>query len=55
LGRYSAADRPDPNNAAAQMQLLKVKGEFRFQDPGQLLEVMSQAALDLQQGINVGF
>ena len=53
LGRYSAADRPDPNNASAQMQLLK--GEFRFQDPGQLLEAMSQVALDLQQGINVGF
>ncbi len=53
LGRYSAADRPDPNNASAQMQL--IRGEFRFQDPGQLLQTMSQTAMDLQSGLNVGF
>lgn len=46
LGRYSAADRPDPNNSAAQLRL--VSPNFRFRDPGQLLEGISQFALDLQ-------
>ena len=53
LGRYSAADRPDPNNAAAQMQL--IQSGFRFQDPGQLLAALSQAALELQQETSIGF
>lgn len=46
LGRYSAIDRPDPNNAAAQLRL--VNTAFRFRDPGQLLESLGQMALELQ-------
>ncbi|MBI2505582.1 MAG: tetratricopeptide repeat protein [Candidatus Latescibacteria bacterium] len=46
LGRYSAADRPDPNNATAQLRL--VDSSYRFRDPGQLLEGIAQNALLLQ-------
>ena len=46
LGRYSAADRPDPNNAAAQLRL--VDSSYRFQDPGQLLEAVAQNMATLQ-------
>jgi tetratricopeptide (TPR) repeat protein len=47
LGRYSPADRPDPGNAAAQLRL--IRGQFTFRDPGQLLQGISQVALELQQ------
>jgi len=47
LGRYSASDRPDPNNAAAQIRL--IKGQFKYRDPGQLLLGISQVALELQE------
>lgn len=50
LGRYSAADRPDPNNAAAQLRL--ISPAFRFKDPGQLLESIGQKALELQGEIS---
>ena len=53
LGRYSAIDRADPNNAAAQVRLLK--GSFTFRDPGQLLQEMSKASLELQQETSGGF
>jgi tetratricopeptide (TPR) repeat protein len=46
LGRYNAADRPDPNNATAQLRL--IDPSFRFRDPGQLLEGIAQQALLLQ-------
>lgn len=46
LGRYSAVDRPDPNNAAAQLRL--VDPSFRFRDPGLLLEGIAQQAELLQ-------
>ncbi len=47
LGRYSAVDRPDPNNAAAQLRL--VDSSFRFRDPGLLLEGIAQQAQLLQE------
>lgn len=47
LGRYSAVDRPDPNNAAAQLRL--VDASFRFRDPGLLLEGIAQQAQLLQE------
>ncbi|MFT5090863.1 MAG: tetratricopeptide (TPR) repeat protein [Candidatus Latescibacterota bacterium] len=53
LGRYSAVDRPDPSNAAAQMRL--AQGAFIFRDPGQLLQEISKLALELQQESNNGF
>jgi len=46
LGRYSAMDRADPNNAAAQVRLLQ--GVFNFSDPGRLLQEMSKISLELQ-------
>jgi tetratricopeptide (TPR) repeat protein len=46
LARYSAVDRPDPNNAAAQLKL--VDPGYRYRDPGQLLEGIAQQALLLQ-------
>ncbi|MFH1567669.1 MAG: hypothetical protein ABIL09_06670 [Gemmatimonadota bacterium] len=52
LGRYSAADRPDPNNAAAQLRL--IKNDYRYKDPGELLETMSQVAIQLQSTITAG-
>ena len=53
LGRYSAIDRADPHNAAAQMRLLE--GSFAFEDPGQLIQEMSKVTLELQQEITGGF
>jgi tetratricopeptide (TPR) repeat protein len=52
LGRYSAADRPDPNNAAAQLRL--VNNAYRYRDPGQLLEGISRAVLELHGDIASG-
>jgi tetratricopeptide (TPR) repeat protein len=52
-GLYSAFDRADPNNSAAQLRFLD--GTFRFSDPGQLLDSISQAAAGLQrQGLGEG-
>jgi tetratricopeptide (TPR) repeat protein len=45
LGRYSALDRPDPNNASAQLRL--IRGQFQFRDPGQLLQNISEEARSL--------
>ncbi len=53
LGRYSAIDRPDPNNASAQLRM--VNEEFVFRDAGQLLQELSLAAIDLQQERGSGF
>ena len=50
LGRYSAVDRADPNNAAAQVRL--VNQDFRFKDPGQLLQAISDLAVELQSTTN---
>lgn len=52
LGRYSAIDRPDPQNAAAQVRL--IKSDYRYQDPGQLLEALSHISIDLQESITAG-
>ena len=45
LGRYSAQDRPDPNNAAAQLRL--IRGDFTFVDAGQLLNELGKMSLEL--------
>jgi len=45
LSRYSAQDRPDPNNAAAQLRL--IKGEYTFVDAGQLLNELGELSLEL--------
>ncbi len=45
-GRYSAIERADPNNAAAQVRL--VDRDYRYQDPGQLLQRISELAVELQ-------
>ena len=47
LGRYSALDRPDPNNASAQLRL--IRGQFQFRDPGHLLQNISEEATSLLQ------
>lgn len=47
LGRYSVAERPDPNNAAAQVRL--IQSDYRYRDPGHLVQVISGIALGLQQ------
>lgn len=52
LGFYSTVDRRDPNNAAAQVQL--IDREFRYRDPGQLLERISDLSLDLQTVVSAG-
>ena len=52
LGRYSSLDRADPANAAAQLRL--IKNDFRFIDPGNLVETLSQVAIDLQDAITTG-
>ena len=52
LGRYSTVDRPDPNNAAAQLRL--INSDFRFVDPGNLVENLSTVAIDLQDAITSG-
>ena len=53
LGRYSAIDRADPNNAAAQVRLLR--GSYNYRDPGHLLAEMSAISLELQQETSSGF
>ena len=53
LGRYSVADRADPNNAAAQVRLLRES--YSFRDPGQLLEEMSAISIELQLEASSGF
>lgn len=45
LGRYSAQDRPDPSNAAAQLRL--IKGDYTFVDAGQLLNEIGKMSLEL--------
>lgn len=52
LGRYSPVDRADPNNAAAQMRL--IDRTYRYQDPGQLLEAISELSLQLQSQVAPG-
>ena len=47
LGRYSSADRPDPNNSTAQLRLAR-NTQFTFTDPGDLLEAISDEAQKLQ-------
>lgn len=53
LGRYSAIDRPDPSNAAAQLRI--IDEGFTFRDPGQLLQEMSQISVELQAEQGSGF
>ncbi len=52
LGRYSAVDRPDPNNSAAQLRL--VNRNYKFSNPGQLLDSLSVAAINLQETVSDG-
>ncbi len=52
LGRYSAVDRVDPNNAAAQLRL--VNRNYKFSNPGQLLDSLSVAAINLQETVSSG-
>ena len=52
LGRYSAIDRADPNNSAAQVHL--VDRDFRFRDAGQLLERISELSFELQDRVSAG-
>ncbi|MEW6752664.1 MAG: tetratricopeptide repeat protein [Candidatus Latescibacterota bacterium] len=46
LGRYSAAQRADPYNAAAQVRL--IQPDYRYRDPGQLVQAISQISLALR-------
>lgn len=46
LGRYSAAESPDPNNAAAQVRL--IRGAFRYTDPVELVQVIGELAMELK-------
>jgi tetratricopeptide (TPR) repeat protein len=50
LGRYSSADREDPNNATAQLRLAR-GGQYTFTDPGDLLEALSGEAQKLKSSI----
>ena len=52
MGRYSALDRPDPNNAAAQLRL--IRGKFQFRDPGQLMQAISEEATSLLRESSTG-
>ena len=52
LGRYSATDRADPNNSAAQLRL--VNRNYRFSNPGQLLDSLSVAAVTVQETVTSG-
>ena len=52
LGRYSATDRPDPNNSSAQLRL--VNRNYRFSNPGQLLDSLSVAAISVQETVSNG-
>ena len=49
LGRYSAIERPDPNNAAAQVRL--IRGQFKYRDPGHLVETIGLIAQELQESL----
>ncbi len=53
LGSYSATERSDPNNAAAQVRL--IRRSFDFIDPGQLLAEMSAISTELQLEASGGF
>jgi tetratricopeptide (TPR) repeat protein len=46
IGTYGAIERNDPNNAAAQVRF--VDRDYRYQDPGQLLQRISELAVELQ-------
>lgn len=46
LGRYSVAESPDPNNAAAQVRL--IRGTFRYTNPVELIRVMGEIAAELK-------
>ncbi len=52
MGRYSALDRPDPNNAAAQLRL--IRGKFKFLDPGHLMQAISEEATSLLRESSTG-
>ena len=52
LGRYSALDRRDPDNAAAQLRL--VRSDYRFVDAGHLVENLSIISIDLQDAVTTG-
>ena len=52
LGRYSVADRSDPNNSAAQLRL--VNRNYKFSNPGQLLDSLSVASINLQETVSNG-
>jgi tetratricopeptide (TPR) repeat protein len=45
LGRYSATEKADPGNAAAQLRILR--SDYRYVDPGQLIRALSDMALSL--------
>ena len=49
LGRYSAAESPDPNNAAAQVRL--IRGVFRYASPVELMQAIGEIAMELKRGI----
>ena len=60
LGRYSINERADPNNVAAQLRLLGQAGnlnlrDFKYRDPGDLLQNISQAAFELRRESSRGF
>ena len=46
LGRYSVAEKTDPNNAAAQVRL--IDPGYRYRDPGQLVQAISRISLELK-------
>jgi len=52
LGRYSPLDRPDPLNATAQLRL--IRPSYKYKDPGQLLQAISEVAIELQESITAG-
>lgn len=45
IGIYGVIERNDPNNAAAQVRF--VDRDYRYQDPGQLLQRISELAVEL--------
>ena len=49
---YSATDRQDPNNAAAQLRF--VNRNYRYQNPGQLLDSLSVASIAMQETVSSG-
>ena len=52
LGFYTAGERADPSNATAQLSL--VRSGFKFLDPGQLLQTLSQVSIELQDSVDGG-